>query len=74
MPLLTPIIDLACGPLAARLENASMPRGMRVHPDVFACIRELRERELADGHPLMFLGLELTPDATLPRDGYAFAE
>ena len=74
MPLLTPIIDHACGPLADRLENDRMPRGMRVHPEVFACIRELRERELADGLPLIFLGLELTADATLPRDGFAFAD
>jgi len=47
---------------------------MRVHPEVFACIRKLRERELANGLPLIFLGLELMPDATLPRDGFAFAD
>jgi hypothetical protein len=73
-PLLTRIIDQACGPLTARLEGGGSPRLMRVHPEVFACVRDLRAREIADGYPLMFLGLELAPDATLPRDGFAFAD
>jgi hypothetical protein len=70
---LTPIIDRACGSLQARLDDNRPPRVMRVHPDVYAIVRELRARELADGYPLMFLGLELAPDALLPRDGFAFA-
>jgi hypothetical protein len=73
-PLLTPLIDRACGPLAARLERGRPPRLMRVHPEVFASIRDLRARELADGYPLMFLGVELTPEDSLPLDGFAFVD
>ena len=71
---LTRIIDEACGPLAAGLGGKRLPRLMRVHPEVFEVIRDIRARELADGYPLMFLGLELAPDAGLPRDGFAFAD
>jgi hypothetical protein len=73
-PILTRIIDLACGPLAERLERKRLPATMRVHPDVFACIRELRAREMADGYPLMFLGMELAPDPGLAPEGFAFVD
>jgi hypothetical protein len=73
-PLLTPLIDLACGPLAQRMERHRPPRLMRVHPEVFACVRDMRARELADGYPLIFLGLELAPEATLPIDGFEFVD
>lgn len=73
-PNLTTIIDRACGPLAERLNRKRLPSTMRVHPDVFACIRELRSREMADGYPLMFLGMELAPDAGLALDGFAFVD
>ena len=38
-----------------------MPAIMRVHPSVFGHIRDIRAREVADGYPLMFLGMELAP-------------
>jgi hypothetical protein len=69
---LTRIIDRACGPLAERLERRRLPAAMRVHPDVFDCVRELRAREMIDGYPLMFLGMELAPDATLGPDEFVF--
>lgn len=74
LPQLTPLIDLACGPLAERLERGRPPSLMRVHPSVFARIRDLRSRELADGYPLMFLGLELAPGEDLPIDGFEFVD
>ena len=73
-PLLTRIIDRACGPLAERIEQRRMPAVMRVHPAVFERIRELRAREIADNYPLMFLGMELVADSDLPLEGFAFAD
>jgi hypothetical protein len=73
-PLLTTIIDRACGPLAERIEQRRMPALMRVHPAVFERIRELRAREIADNYPLMFLGMELAADSDLPLEGFAFAD
>jgi len=73
-PALTRIIDRACGPLADSLERKRPPATMRVHPDVFACIRAMREREIAEGYPLMFLGMELAPDASLALEDFAFAD
>jgi hypothetical protein len=73
-PLLTIIIDRACGPLAQRIKQRRMPALMRVHPAVFARIRELRETEILNGYPLMFLGMELEPDGALPLEGFEFAD
>ena len=73
-PLLTIIIDRACGPLAERIEQRRMPARMRVHPDVFARIRGLRETEMINGYPLMFLGMELEADGGLPLEGFEFAD
>jgi hypothetical protein len=74
LPILTRIIDQACGPLAERIEEQRMPAIMRVHPSVFGHIRDIRAREMADGYPLMFLGIELAPDARLPLEGFAFVD
>ena len=73
-PVLTRLIDQACGPLAERLENGRMPAVMRVHPLVFNRIRDIRRREIADGYPLMFLGMELAADPGLPIEGFAFVD
>ena len=73
-PLLTRLIDHACGPIAARLEQGRMPAVMRVHPAVFGHIREIRAHEIANGYPLMFLGMELTADASLPLEGFALVD
>ena len=73
-PLLTVVIDRACGPLAERIERRRMPALMRVHPAVFARIRELRETEIANDYPLMFLGMELEADGALPLEGFEFAD
>jgi hypothetical protein len=73
-PIVTRIIDQACGPLAERIEQRRMPAVMRVHPSVFRRIRDIRAREIADGYPLMFLGMELAPDARLPLEGFAFVD
>ena len=73
-PELTRLIDQACGPLAERLENGRLPALMRVHPQIFERIRDIRAREIADGYPLMFLGMELVEDAGLPVEGFAFVD
>jgi hypothetical protein len=73
-PMLTRIIDQACGPLAERIEEQRMPAIMRVHPSVFGHIRDIRAGEVSDGYPLMFLGMELAPDARLPLEGFAFVD
>jgi hypothetical protein len=60
----------------ARREDrtAAMPALMRVHPAVFARLRELRETEIVNGYPLMFLGMELEADDGLPLDCLEFAD
>ena len=56
---LTELIDHICPPLRERIAQSRMPREMRVHRSVFECIRSIRAREVANGYPLMFLGMEL---------------
>ncbi len=73
-PFLTAIIDRACGPLSARLSEQRLPAIMRVNPKVFATVRSIRAREIADGYPLMFLGMELQSDAGLPLEGFTFVD
>jgi hypothetical protein len=72
-PQLTMVIDRACGPLAERIEQRRMPALMRVHPVVFARIWELRQTEIANDYPLMFLGMELEADGGVPLEGFEFA-
>jgi hypothetical protein len=74
-PVLTRIIDRACGPLRERLERRQAPpRRMLVHPQAFDVVAGIRRQETVDGLPLMLLGLELAPAATVPIDGYAFED
>jgi hypothetical protein len=73
-PMLTRIIDHACGPLAERIERSRIPSRMRVHPTVFECIKAIRSREIADGYPLMFLGMELVESENLPIEGFEFLD
>jgi hypothetical protein len=73
-PFLTGIIDQACGSLSDRPERDPFPRLMRVHPEVFASIRDIRAREIADGYPLIFLGMELVAEAGLPLEGFEFVD
>jgi len=47
---------------------------MGVHPTVFECIKAIRSREIADGYPLMFLGMELVESENLPVDGFEFLD
>jgi hypothetical protein len=72
--LLTELIDHVCPPLRERIAQSRMPREMRVHSSVFDCIRVIRARELADGYPLMVLGMELTASESLPPDGFEFVD
>lgn len=73
-PVLTAIIDRACGPLSERLSQKRLPAVMRVNPKVFASVLAIRAREIADGYPLMFLGMELQSDAGLPLEGFVFVD
>jgi hypothetical protein len=67
---LTELIDQICPPLRERIAQSRMPREMRVHQSVFDCIRSIRAREIANGYPLMFLGMELSVSDKLPADGF----
>ena len=71
---LTELIDHVCPPLRERMAQSRMPRAMRVHSSVFECIRAIRSREIADGYPLMFLGMELTASDALPHDGFELVD
>jgi hypothetical protein len=51
-----------------------MPSKMRVNPAVFDCIRNLRTREIADGYPLLFLGMELVASEAVPADDFEFVD
>lgn len=73
-PMLTRIIDRACGPLTERIERSRMPSRMLLHPATFACIEALREREVVDGYPLMFLGIELCASTTVALEGFEFED
>lgn len=73
-PLLTAVIDRACGPLAERIEQSRMPSRIRVHPSVFRCVEAIRAGRTADGQPLMFLGMELVEGETVPLDGFEFVD
>jgi hypothetical protein len=73
-PVLTRLIDHACGPLAERIEQSSMPGRMRVHRSVFECVEAIRAREITDGYPLMFLGMELVASENVPVDGFEFVD
>lgn len=67
---LTELIDNICPPLRERIAQSRMPREMLVHRSVFDCIRSIRAREIANGYPLMFLGMELKASDGLPADGF----
>ena len=73
-PVLTRIIDHACGPLLERLDRSKAPRRLLVHPDAFDAIAAIRAQEITDGLPLLLLGLELAPTESVPIDGYAFED
>jgi hypothetical protein len=74
-PVLTRIIDHACGPLRLRLERKeALPRRMLVHPEAFDAIAAIRRQEVVDGLPLMLLGLELAAKETVPIDGFKFED
>jgi hypothetical protein len=72
--MLTRITDKACGPLAERIEQSRMPSKMRVNPAVFDSIQALRTREIADGYPLLFLGMELVASEAVPADDFEFVD
>lgn len=69
---LNAVIDAACPPLVAMSDRDRLPETMFVHPAVHDAVARLRQRELDDGFPLMFLGMRLEPDASLPLDGFRF--
>ena len=69
-PLLTEIIDHVCPPLVERIRQSRMPREMHVSPQVFDCISAIRAREIADGYPLMVLGMELISSDRVAGDGF----
>jgi hypothetical protein len=72
--MLTLIIDHLCGPLAERIEQGRMPHRIRVNPEAFEAIAAIRARETADGQPLLLLGLELEPSASIAPDDFRFAD
>jgi hypothetical protein len=72
--LLTQIIDRACPPLVERIRQSRMPREMRVNPMVFDCVSSIRAREIVDGYPLMFLGMELVASEAIPVDGFELVD
>jgi hypothetical protein len=71
---LTDLIDLVCPPLRERIWQSRMPRELRVHSSVFEAIRAIRVREITDGYPLMFLGMELSASEALPPGGFELVD
>ncbi|MAM59947.1 hypothetical protein [Maritimibacter sp. UBA3975] len=66
------IIDEAC-PAAVQAERQGrLPTRMFVHPVIFNGISEIRRDEIANGFPLILLGMFLEVDPDLPRDGFRF--
>lgn len=61
------VIDQACKQIFAAWREGLAVTGLRVSPDVYGAIAEARQAELAHGHPLMLLDLDLEPDERVPR-------
>ena len=72
--LLTEIIDRVCPPLVERIRQSRMPREMHVNPQVFDCISAIRAGEIADGYPLMVLGMELISSDRVTVDGFELVD
>ena len=55
------LLDRACEEIAAR--GSALDHGSRliVHPLVYQCVAQTRPKEMAQGCPLLLLGLELAP-------------
>ena len=47
---------------------------MRVHPSVYGRIGAIRVREIEDGYPLMFLGMELVACEKVAIEGFEFVD
>ena len=73
-PVLTRIIDHACGPLLERLERSKAAPAPPRASGRFRRHRRHPRQEITDGLPLLLLGLELAPAETVPIDGYAFED
>jgi hypothetical protein len=60
------VIDQACKQIFAAWREGLAVTGLRVSPEVYGAVAEARQSELAHGHPLMLLDLELEPDERVP--------
>ena len=56
------VIDQACKQIFAAWREGAAVTGLRVSPEVYGAVAEARRSELAHGHPLMLLDLDLEPD------------
>lgn len=56
------VIDQACKEIFAAWREGLAVTGLRVSPDVYGAVAEARQSELAHGHPLMLLDLDLEAD------------
>ena len=56
------VIDQACKQIFAAWREGVAVTGLQVSPEVYGAVAEARQSELAHGHPLMLLDLDLEPD------------
>jgi hypothetical protein len=61
------VIDQVCKQIFAAWRDGAAVTGLRVSPDVYGAVAEARQSELAHGHPLMLLDLDLEPDERVPN-------
>ncbi|MPZ57410.1 MAG: hypothetical protein GEU91_13090 [Rhizobiales bacterium] len=63
------LLDQLCSEIVSR---GGLELGTRliVHPQVHRCVAESRPQEVAQGFPLMLLGLELTASEAVPPSSF----
>lgn len=63
-------LDRASTELLRLEEENRLPEGLQVHPAMYELMAGVRRRELADGYPLLVLGLPVEADEALSAQDY----
>lgn len=68
------LLDKASTELLRMEEESRLPSAMRVHPDMYGVMADIRKREIADGFPLLVLGMPVRPDDSLEMHDYQLVD
>jgi len=67
------LLDRACEEIAARGKALDHGSRLIVHPLVYQCVAQIRAKEMAQGCPLLLLGLELAPSEDISPSDFKIA-